>query len=127
MRYVQWNTNPYGKRVGDCVIRAISTVLNEKWDTVYDGLCKEGKSVKDMPSSNAVWGNYLKSRGFYRYAIPNTCPDCYSIKDFCEDHPIGRYVLCTGSHAVASIDGFYFDTWDSGDELPIYYWKERTL
>ena len=22
-------------------------------------------------------------------------------------------------------DGNYYDTWDSGDEIPIYYWKEK--
>ena len=25
-------------------------------------------------------------------------------------------------HVVAVIDGNYYDTWDSGDKIPIYYW-----
>lgn len=78
----------------------------------------------DMPSSNAVWGAYLRSNGFRVYAIPNYCPDCYTVEDFCADNPYGRYILATGEHVVAVEDGDYYDTWDSGDEIPIYYWKE---
>lgn len=80
----------------------------------------------DMPSSNAVWGAYLKSRGFKRYIIPNECPDCYTVKDFCKDHPKGHYILGTGTHVIAIIDGFYYDTWDSGELIPIFYWKKET-
>ena len=52
-------------------------------------------------------------------------PDYYTVEDFCADHPKGTYVLGTGSHAVAVVDGFYYDAWDSGNEIPIYYWKEE--
>ena len=40
------------------------------------------------------------------------------------DNPYGRYILATGEHVVAIENGDYYDTWDSGDEIPIYYWKE---
>lgn len=76
-----------------------------------------------MPSSNNVWGTYLTEKGFRRFSIPNTCPNCYTIKDFCRDNSIGTYIIGTGSHAVAVIDGDYYDTWDSGDEVPIYFFK----
>ena len=54
----------------------------------------------DMPSSNAVWGSYLYDHGFRRQIIPNECPECYTIADFCLDHPFGLYVLATGTHVV---------------------------
>ena len=57
--------------------------------------------------------------------IPNTCPDCYTIADFCNDHPYGTYILATGTHVVAVIDGDYYDTWDSGNEIPIFYWQKE--
>lgn len=81
--------------------------------------------MKDMPSSNAVWGEYLKRNGFTRHIIPDTCPSCYTVGAFCEDHPYGAYMLATGTHVVAVIDGNYIDTWDSGNEIPIYYWKKE--
>lgn len=80
----------------------------------------------DMPSSNEVWSAYLKSEGYMKRIIPNTCPSCYTVRDFCRDHPEGRYLLATGTHVVAAIDGDYYDTWDSGNEIPIYYFvKEK--
>jgi len=79
----------------------------------------------DMPSSNEVWGEYLKSKGYNKYIIPNSCPKCYSVRQFCEDHPKGRYLLATGSHVIAVINGDYLDTWNSGDEVPIYYFTKE--
>ena len=123
--WVVFNTNPINRRVGDCVVRAISKALEKPWDTVYWDLCMKGYVLCDMPSSNEVYGAYLRDNGFTRHSIPNTCPDCYTVKDFCFDHPEGSYVLGTGSHAVAAIDGDYYDIWDSGDEVIInYYAKE---
>lgn len=122
--FVQYNPNPLRSSVGDCVIRAISKVLNNDWDSVYLDLAMCGFRMKDMPSSNAVWGEFLREKGFNRYIIPNTCPECYTVRAFCIDHPEGAYVLATGSHVVTAIDGKYFDSWDSGDEIVIYYFSE---
>ena len=48
-----------------------------------------------------------------------------TVREFAKDHPEGKYILGTGTHAVAVIDGDYIDTWDSGDEVPIYYFQEE--
>ena len=125
MAYVMVNPNPKGSYVGDCVVRALSIALGDSWYNIFIDLSIEGLTLCDMPSSNKVWGKYLKDRGYHRYAIPDTCPNCYTIKDFCEDHPSGTYILGTGSHVVTVIDGDYLDSWDSGDENPIYYWQKE--
>ena len=121
--YINVNPNPHGIHVGDCVVRAIAIVLGEGWDKTYFDLCLQGYLMKDMPSANHVWGSYLKDKGFQRLAMPESLPDFYSVKDFCIDNPIGIYILATGSHVVAVIDGNYYDAWDSGDEVPIYIWR----
>lgn len=41
-RYSWHNENPYNRNVGDCTVRAISTALDQAWDTTYIGLCLEG-------------------------------------------------------------------------------------
>lgn len=125
--FVERNKNPLKKRVGDCVIRAISTVMDDSWDRTYLGIVAEGYALKDMPSANYVWGSYLSKHGFYRNVISNTCPSCYSVRDFCDEHKKGRYVLATGTHAIAVIDGNFIDTWDSGDEVPLFYWKRSEV
>lgn len=118
------NENPVNARVGDCVIRAISTALNQDWVKTYVELCIQGLMFCDLPSSNAVWGSYLAHKGYKRFAIPNDC-NCYTVEDFCKDHPKGTYVLGTGTHALTVIDGNYIDVWDSGQEIPIYYFTKE--
>lgn len=120
------NLNPFGKHVGDCVVRALSLALDQDWDTTYLELMSQGFSMKDMPSSNAVWGQYLKNKGYKRYVIPDECPDCYTISEFCTDNPQGIYILGTGTHVVTIKDGSYYDTWDSGREIPLYYFEKES-
>lgn len=119
------NENPIkNNRVGDCVIRAISTALNQDWVKTYAELCVYGLMFCDLPSSNAVWASYLSHKAYRRYAIPNDC-NCYTVEDFCRDHPKGIYILGTGTHALTVIDGDYFDVWNSGQETPIYYFTKE--
>lgn len=124
MAYVYTNPNPLNQKIGDCVIRAISIATGMTWDETYNVLTDYGMLFKNLPNANEVWGAYLKDRGFTRHVIPDTCPDCYTIRDFCKDHPHGTYVVCTGSHTVACIDGNAYDTWNSLDESPCFYWEE---
>lgn len=119
--FIFFNPNPDKIMVGDCVIRAISIVLEQDWETSFIGVALVGLEKHDMPASNDVWREYLERKGFKRYALPNTCPACYTVKDFCKDNPKGRYILGTGTHAVAVVNGDYYDIWDSGDEVPLYF------
>lgn len=118
------NENPYSKLVGDCTVRAISTFLHQDWDTTYLGLCTEGFMHKDMPNSNDIWGLYLVKNKCKKESLPNTCPSCYTVQDFCDAHPTGDYLLCTGTHVIAAIDGDYYDTSDTGSMVPIYFWRK---
>lgn len=125
MAFIKYNPNPSKKMVGDCVIRAITKLLDMSWEDVYTDLSMQGFAMRDMPNSNSVWGEYLRLNGCRRYILPNTCPDCYTIKAFAEDHPVGSYIVATGTHVVAVIDGNYYDTGDSGNEVPVYYWRKE--
>lgn len=121
--FVEHNSNPQNRRVGDCVVRAISTALGQDWVTTYTELCITGALQFNMPSSNAVWGTYLNNKGYKRIAVPNEC-ECYTIDDFCKDHTTGTYIVGTGTHAVCVKDGKFYDVWDSGNETPIYYFTK---
>ena len=123
--YIQQNPNPYGRRVGDCTVRAISIALNQDWFLTYWGMCLEGAYLGNMPDGNEVWGSYLAKHGFVRDDLPNKCPACYTVRDFAADHRAGVYVLGTQNHAVAVIDGNYVDAFDSGDEVPVYVWRKE--
>lgn len=124
--WMPYNANPAGKMVGDCTIRAIAKATGKPWDEVYAGTALEGYIAGDMPSANHVWGAYLKRCGFKRQIMPDDCPDYYTVADFAADNPNGTYVLAISGHVVCVIDGDWYDTWDSGAEVPIYYWIKES-
>lgn len=126
MGYVNYNSNPDGKLEDDCVFRALAKVLGMNWNDVYMELTLHGFMLKSKPDKNYVWGSYLKRKGYQRYIIPNTCPDCYSVAEFAYDNPNGSYVVATDGHVVAVENGNYYDIWDSGKLVPLYYWKKET-
>ena len=123
--WIKWNPNPLAKHVGDCTVRAITKATGDCWEDIYCGITLFGFIMCDIPSSNAVWGAYLKKRGFKRRMLPNECPDCYTVEDFCEEHPLGTFVVAVNNHVLTVIDGNYYDSWDSGNENPIYYFERE--
>ena len=126
-RWRYFNENPTGRNVGDCAVRAVAVALGIDWETAFLRIAEAAFQMGDMPSSNSVWGAVLRQEGFYRSAIPNSCPDCYTAEDFAVEHPRGVYVLGFGNHVATVRDGYIYDSWDSTKEIPQYYWyrKER--
>ena len=123
--WVRCNPNPARKEVPDCVVRAIAIALNKTWVEIYEGLCDLGRIEFNMPSADAVWGKYLYQMGFEPFLLPESCPRCVTVKRFSQIFDHGTYIIGTGSHAVAVINGDYFDSWDSGEEIPSFFWRIR--
>lgn len=121
----KYNPNPAGRTVGDCSVRAISAALGIDWEQAYTLITDAGFAMGDMPSSDSVWGAVLRQHGFYRKAIPNYCPDCYTAEDFSKDHPQGIYVLGFGGHVATIVNGDIYDSWDSSREIPQFYWYRK--
>lgn len=118
----EYNPNPNGRRVGDCAVRAVAKATNQSWHDAFVDLIAQSLIDCDMPSSDAIWGACLANRGFKRFAVPTTCPDCYTAADFAADHPIGTFVLGFGGHTATIVDGVLYDSWDSSTLVPQYYW-----
>ena len=125
--WIKFQNNPAGRNVGDCAVRAVSVALGVDWETAYNLIADAGFNMADMPSSDGVWGAVLRQNGFYRSAIENRCPDCYTAEDFARDNPHGVFVLGFGGHVATVVDGDLYDAWDSSQEIPVYVWyrKER--
>ena len=125
--WVEYNPNPASMRkVGDCSVRAVAKALNVDWETAFIKLSVNALAMGDMPNANNVIASVLRQNGFKRMDIPNECPDCYTIKEFANEHPRGTYVVGTGIHVVTIENGNYFDSWDSGDEIVAYVWAKET-
>lgn len=125
MSFVKVNLNPLHRRVGDCVVRALSEALDQTWDETFAGVCMQGFIDKNMPDGNEVWGHYLVKKGFVREKIPDSYPPDYDVEDFARDNPIGTYILAIDGHVVCIRDGTIFDTWYSGEEHPAYVWHRK--
>ncbi len=120
-----YNPNPRGGVVGDCVIRAISQAMDRPWEDIYLALCMAGYRMCDLPNANRVWGRFLLDNGFERKWLPDECPDCYTVWQFASDHPTGTYVLALDGHVVCVKDGDWYDSWDSRDRIPLYYFDKK--
>ena len=120
--WIRFNPNPVGNRVEDCAQRAIAAALDVDWDTASDLIYEMAKGMGTTTHDDAAWGAVLRRAGFVRAVIPNRCPDCYTVADFCRDHPRGVYVLKLSGHVATVIDGHVYDTWNSSGEIPTYYW-----
>lgn len=123
--YVKFNPNPLNNRVGDCTVRAISKATGQDWDTVYTALCLYGFMMKDMPTSNRVWGAYLRKHGYKRHFVDDNDKIVYTVEDFCKDNPKGIFILSIDGHVVCIEDGNAFDSWDSLSEIPVFYWVKE--
>lgn len=119
--YCFYNANPDGARVGDCTIRAISKATGISWEETYIKIALKGLLMHDMPSANHVWGSYLDDIGYVRHLVPGNM----TVRQFAAEHPVGAYILAISGHVVCCINGTYYDTFDSGDCVPIYYWEEK--
>lgn len=123
--WIKFNPNPTGRNVGDCAVRAVAKALDVDWEKAYMLIVANGFAMGDMPSSDSVWGSVLRQNGFYRKAIPNQCPECYTAQDFCEDNPEGVFVLGFGGHVATVKNGNLFDSWDSSMDIPAYVWYRK--
>lgn len=123
--WVYANPNPCRTETEDCVVRAIAVATGQSWEKVHRDLCEMSRRNCTMPSVNWLWGKYLRRMGFRQFLLPDSCPECVTVRQFSRMYPEGTYIVGTGRHAVAVIDGNWIDAWDSGDEKPAYFWKER--
>ena len=122
-----YNNNPVRPEggAGDCAVRAISKALDVTWEKAYVMLSLNGFLMGDMPTANFVIGSVLRENGFKRKSIPNECPECFSVDDFCESFPTGIYVVFSQDHVATVIDGVLYDSWNSSGNVPQFYWSRE--
>ena len=125
MSYIYYNPNPKGKDTGDCVVRALTLLFDKNWYDVYTELCSLGFDMCELPSSDRLWGKYLQDRGYKRTPLPDYCPICYTVSDFCRENQQGQYLLALNGHVVYVLNGNYYDSWDSENKYPLFVWKKK--
>lgn len=119
--FVRYNPNPKNAKVGDCPVRAIAKAEDIGWEQAYSELALQGFIMADMPNANAVWGEWLKGKGYKRKFLE----DFTTVKQFCADHQYGTYVLALQGHVVCAENGNHYDSFDSGNETVLYFWTKE--
>lgn len=121
--WIKCNVNPAKNNTADCVIRACVVALDKPWCQVSDEIYAFSRRYYLSMSDDRLWGRYLYQAGFVPFLVPESCPGCITIRRFCLFYPEGTYIIGTGSHAVAVVNGNYYDSWDSGEEIPSFFWR----
>lgn len=114
-KYYQPNKKDLKDKYDDCVVRALTKVLNKDWIEVFDDLIKYAREMQCMPNSKQCYEQYLKDNGFVYVGISNKKGSKRpTVAQFSKEHKKGKYLVNVANHVVAIIDGKYYDTWDSG-------------
>ena len=123
-RYYNPNEKDEKDRFGDCVIRALTKVLDKTWLEVFDELVPIAREMQCMPNQDACYKKYLIENGYIYTGISNGYGKKRpTVQDFAKSHKAGRYFVRVANHVVAVVDGIYYDKWDCGSKCLYGYWS----
>lgn len=124
--YYQPNKKDIKDDYGDCVIRALTKVIDKTWMDVFTDMLSICTEYQALHNNQVVYTNYLKSKGFTYVGISNKKGTKRpTVKSFATSHKTGTYFVTVANHVVAVVDGHYYDTWDSGDKSMYGYWTKE--
>lgn len=122
-KYYQPNKKDLKDKYGDCVIRALTKVMDKEWLEVFDELLPYARELQCNPNSKTCYTTFLTDKGFTYVGISNKKGTKRpTVQSFTKDHKEGVYFVTVANHVVAVVDGYFYDTWDSGDCCLYGYW-----
>ena len=127
------NSNPRGKFVGDCSIRALAKGLHINWNDSLDLLADTAFKMNELHfNTQEVVEKVLEENGFIKhkyFPVKLTCSQfCIKMDQM---YPNADILVYAGNHHVTALMKEYDryviqDTWDCSNELAGYYFvKER--
>ena len=122
MAWEMYEPNPIRTGAIDCAVRAIAKALDVSWEKAHVMLSVNSFLMGSVQVDDDVWGSILRQHGFKRQIVSNSCPNCYTVDMFCEDHPKGTYVVKSQDHVATVRNGTLFDSWPSGGKTVLYFW-----
>ena len=114
-----YNANQKGKLDGDCVFRAMATVLDTTWEEAVRDMCEMSIKTGYCINGRKNIAKYLESKGFVKQAQPRDYDNSkITIKQFLLENKTwlkGKklFVNAGSGHVAAIVDGKIWDTWDS--------------
>jgi len=119
------NQNPKGKKVSDCVVRAISYAMGKSWYEVYDDLSILGRKMGDMPNNKPVFSKYLENSGWIKNKMPRHDDNTrYTLYDFAKENK-GIFIVLIAHHLTVVENGQIIDTWNCSHKCVGNYWTKK--
>lgn len=121
-----YNCNPKGlKTSSDCVVRAIAGGTGLDWKHVYTRLSEIGLDLSRIPVEKATYTEYLFKLGWAKNPQPRKeNKRKYTVKEFCELHSKGAYIIKVANHLTYVEDGIIYDTWNCENKTVGNYWSD---
>ena len=130
----------FGKKIGDCVTRAVAIATGLPYLAVYDALSEGTRSERLTKGTcrryTAGHGVYTSRVWFKRFmtSLGWVWTPTMGIGTGCKVHlrdgelPLGRLIVSVSRHYVAVIDGVLHDTYDcsrNGKRCVYGYWSKQ--
>ena len=125
MEFIKYNANPKGKKTGDCVIRAICTALNEKWEDTYKGMLDIALKTGYAISCKENYTKYLSAKGYDIQKMPRRKDNTkYTVKEFADELADRNkiYVLNLANHVTIIKNKNLYDLWNCSKKSVGNYW-----
>ena len=121
--YVYYNPHPEGKKVQDCVKRALTKATNKGYKEIQLELNRYKKLTKAKKfNERKNWVPYvekvLKAQRLYGFVN-------IKIGEFCKKHPKGIYIINCRKHVVTVENGKLYDTWNSSFKAINRIWEVK--
>ena len=125
-KYYQPNKQDLKDQQPDCVIRALTKVLDVTWLEAFESLIPYARKLQTTLTCRQCYEKYLFDEGFKYVGISNRKGSKRpTVKSFSASHKTGTYFLNLANHTVAVVEGIYYDTWDCGN-CCLYSYYERS-
>lgn len=125
-KYEEYNANPYKKKTGDCVIRAVCVALDEMWKETYTGMFEIAIEKGYAVSCKENYKEYLKRKGYTMNKMPRRANNKrYTVKEFIEElaNPKKNYIISLANHLTCIEKGTLVDTWNCSRKYVGNYWE----
>lgn len=117
--FVYHNVNPNGKRINDCVTRAIKNVSGLEYATIRKKLYH---TARLLGCEKLCWTCYMF---FIQEVLGYRAVNCdnMTVGEFAMTHTQGTYLVRIEGHLTSLVNGKIMDTWDCSNRLCTIAWK----
>lgn len=113
--FKEYNNNPYGENIDDCVIRAVSTALDMNYWDVFDALCEYAGDNREPNQSNVFLPWLIKQGYEVREVTEKLTLSKFlnKLHQFDDVEDVNMLCIVKG-HLTVIKNGYCLDTWDCG-------------